>query len=156
MISDKDFLKLLNSKVLLLDGAMGTSIQNYKLQEEDFRNQRFKESHDELKGNNDLLNLTQPELIKDIHKSFLEAGSDLIETNTFNSNSISQGDYGLSHLSYELNVQGSFLAKEAIKESGKNALVVGAIGPTNKTASLSPDVADPSIRNIDFDTLVMN
>ncbi|MDG2060347.1 MAG: methionine synthase [SAR86 cluster bacterium] len=156
MILEKDFQKLLMSKVLLLDGAMGTMIQGHKLTEEDYRGSRFKDFEHDLKGNNDLLSLTQPNLIKEIHLSFLEAGSDLIETNTFNSNSISQDDYKLPEITKELNIAGAHLAREAINKSGKKAYVVGSIGPTNKTASLSPDVADPGARNIDFDTLVFN
>ena len=154
MITSKDFQKLLEERILVLDGAMGTMIQGHKLNEEDFRGSRFKSVENDLKGNNDLLNITQPELIKNIHKSFLSAGSDLIETNTFNSNSISQADYELSNITHELNVKGALLAREAIKESGKEAYVVGSIGPTNKTASLSPDVEDPSARNVNFDLLV--
>ena len=154
MITNKDFQKLLEERILVLDGAMGTMIQSHDLHEEDFRGSRFKDFENDLKGNNDLLNITQPELIKDIHKSFLSVGSDLIETNTFNSNSISQDDYKLSNITHELNVKGALLAREAINESGKEAYVVGSIGPTNKTASLSPDVEDPSARNVDFDLLV--
>ena len=150
----KQLQKLLSTRIMFLDGAMGTMIQDENLLEDDFRGKKFKNFDHELKGNNDLLNITQPELIKNIHKKFLLAGSDFIETNTFNSNSISQADYSLQKKAYELNFQGAKIAKEAIKDTKKKAYVIGAIGPTNKTASLSPDVNDPSQRNIYFSELV--
>jgi len=150
----KNLQKLLSNRILLLDGAMGTMIQDERLTEDDFRSKEYRNFDYELKGNNDLLNITQPELIKEIHKKFLLAGSDFIETNTFNSNSISQADYFLQQKSYELNYQGAKIAKEAIKDTKKKAYVVGSIGPTNKTASLSPDVHNPAQRNISFDELV--
>ena len=115
----KELKNILSSKIAILDGAMATMIQEKKLLEDDFRGKEFKNFNRDLKGNNDLLNITQPELIKDIHKSFLLAGSDFIETNTFNSNSISQSDYSLEEKSYELNLQGARIAKEAIKELKK-------------------------------------
>ena len=149
-----EFKKKLNKKILVMDGAMGTEIQSKKLSEEDFRGNLFKDYSRDLKGNNDLLNLTQPEVIKEIHKSFLNTGSDFIQTNTFNSSSISQNDYGLEERAYELNFNGARIAKEAIKESKTNAWVIGSIGPTNTTASMSPDVTDPAKRNILFDQLV--
>ena len=132
---------------------MGTEIQRLKLSEEDFRGSRFKDTTSELKGNNDLLTITQPSCIENIHQSFIDAGSDIIETNTFNSNSSSQADYGLEDIVYELNYEGAALAKRVAKKSPKNTLVAGVIGPTNRTASLSPDVTDPSARNITFDDL---
>ena len=149
-----EFKKKLSKKILVMDGAMGTEIQSKKLSEEDFRGNLFKDYSRDLKGNNDLLNLTQPEVIKKIHKSFLNTGSDFIQTNTFNSSSISQNDYGLEERAYELNFNGARIAKEAIKESKTNAWVIGSIGPTNTTASMSPDVTDPAKRNILFDQLV--
>ena len=148
------FQKKLREKILVMDGAMGTEIQSKKLSEEDFRGNLFKDYSKDLKGNNDLLNLTQPEVIKEIHKSFLNKGSDFIQTNTFNSSSISQNDYGLAERAYELNFNGARIAKEIIKELKANAWVIGSIGPTNTTASMSPDVTDPSKRNILFDQLV--
>ena len=148
------FQKKLREKILVMDGAMGTEIQSKKLSEEDFRGNLFKDYSKDLKGNNDLLNLTQPEVIKEIHKSFLNKGSDFIQTNTFNSSSISQNDYGLAERAYELNFNGARIAKEIIKELKANAWVIGSIGPTNTTASMYPDVTDPSKRNILFDQLV--
>ena len=149
-----EFKKKLSKKILVMDGAMGTEIQSKKLSEEDFRGNLFKDYSRDLKGNNDLLNLTQPEVIKEIHKSFLNTGSDFIQTNTFNSSSISQNDYGLEERAYELNFNGARIAKEVIKESKADAWVIGSIGPTNTTASMSPDVTDPAKRNILFDQLV--
>ena len=156
MLTKSQFSDLLKTKILLLDGAMGTMIQDHKLEEKDFRGQRFMDHASELKGNNDLLSITKPDLIKQIHIDFLEAGSDIIETNTFNSNSISQSDYSLEEITYELNYQGAKLAKQAVQEVKASALVAGVLGPTNRTASLSPDVSDPSIRNVTFDELVDN
>ena len=154
MLTKSQFSNLLKTKILLLDGAMGTMIQDHKLEEKDFRGQRFVDHASELKGNNDLLSITKPDLIKQIHIDFLEAGSDIIETNTFNSNSISQSDYSLEEITYELNYQGAKLAKKAVQEVKASALVAGVLGPTNRTASLSPDVSDPSIRNVTFDELI--
>jgi 5-methyltetrahydrofolate--homocysteine methyltransferase len=148
--------KLLKERILVLDGAMGTMIQRYKLSEEDFRGERFKDHPHDLKGNNDLLSITKPEIIKEIHKAYLEAGADIIETNTFNANAISQSDYKLEHLSYELNYQSAKIATEAVKEfckkqPGKPRFVAGALGPSNKMLSLSPDVNDPGYRAVNFD-----
>ena len=153
MFTKIQFKKLLSDRVLILDGAMGTEIQKHSLTEEDFRGSQFEDWSSELKGNNDLLTLTRPQLIKDIHKNFVDAGSDIIETNTFNSNSTSQSDYGLQHIVYDLNFQGSVIAKEIANQSSREVLVAGVLGPTNRTASLSPDVTDPSARNISFDEL---
>ncbi len=150
---------LLQDRILILDGAMGTMIQNHNLSENDYRGERFKDFEDaELKGNNDLLSLTQPEIIKDIHSQFLAAGSDIIETNTFNSTSISQADYNMEDLAYELNVAAAQNAREVAdkfteQNPSKPRFVAGAIGPTNKTLSLSPDVEDPGYRDITFDQL---
>lgn len=137
---------------------MGTMIQTFKLTEEDFRGERFKHHPYPLKGNNDLLCITKPEIIKEIHRQYLEAGADIIETNTFNSTSISQADYHLESIVYELNVQAAKIAKEmadefTAKNPGKPRFAAGSIGPTNRTLSISPDVNDPGFRNITFDEL---
>ncbi|MFQ5345847.1 MAG: homocysteine S-methyltransferase family protein, partial [Mariprofundus sp.] len=144
-------------KILILDGAMGTMIQSYRLEEADYRGERFADWPSELKGNNDLLSLTQPQIIRDIHTAYLEAGSDIVETNTFNANSISMADYGMESLVYELNKVGATLAQEAcdaIATDTKPRFVAGVLGPTSRTCSLSPDVNDPGFRNIGFDELV--
>ena len=151
-----DFNRKLKERILVIDGAMGTEIQSKKLSEEDFRGELYKEYDKDLKGNNDLLNLTQPEIIKEIHKSFLDKGCDFIQTNTFNSSSISQKDYDLQEKAYDLNFTGAKIAKEAVSETDSNAWVIGSIGPTNTTASISPDVTDPAKRNILFDELVIS
>lgn len=150
---------ILRSRIMLLDGGMGTMIQGYKLEEADFRGERFAESKLPLQGNNDLLNLTRPDIIKAIHLAYLNAGSDFIETNTFNSTSISQADYGLENLCYELNFAAAQIAREAADEISqqtpdKPRFVVGTLGPTNRTASISPDVNNPGVRNITFAQLV--
>ena len=132
---------------------MGTEIQRHNLTEKDFRGNLYKNWNRELKGNNDLLSITKPELIKEIHTNFINAGSDIIETNTFNSNITSQADYGLESISYELNLQGAKIAREVADLSSREIYVAGVVGPTNRTASLSPDVTDPSARNISFDEL---
>jgi 5-methyltetrahydrofolate--homocysteine methyltransferase len=151
-------INLLKQRILVLDGAMGTMIQRYQLGEAEFRGERFKDHRRDLQGNNDLLSLTQPQIIKEIHRSYLQAGSDIIETNTFNSTSISQADYGMEHLVYELNLSAARLAKEAASEftqttPNKPRFVAGSIGPTNRTASLSPDVNDPGYRAVTFGDL---
>jgi 5-methyltetrahydrofolate--homocysteine methyltransferase len=150
---------LFQQKIVIIDGAMGTMIQQQALKEEDYRGQRFKDWSINLKGNNDLLCLTKPELIKSIHKQYLEAGSDIIETNTFNANSISLADYDMQNLAAEINLKAAQIARSAADDvmalnPQKLCLVAGAIGPTNKTASISPDVNNPGFRNIDFDALV--
>ena len=145
---------LLEKRILIIDGAMGTMIQRYKLQEEDYRGERFKNWHKDVKGNNDLLCLTQPHIITEIHKQYLDAGADIIETNTFSSTAIAMADYEMQSLAYELNVAAAACAKEAIKQSGKKAFVAGAIGPLNKTLSLSPDVNNPGYRAVTFDEVV--
>ena len=148
----------LEQGILMLDGAMGTMIQEHKLEEADFRGERFKDWHCDIKGNNDLLVLTQPELIKQIHKDYLLAGADIIETNTFNATSIAMADYDMQSLSAEINLVGAQLAKaaaiEVSKETGRQCYVAGVLGPTNRTCSISPDVNDPGFRNISFDQLV--
>lgn len=151
--------KILNHRIMIMDGAMGTMIQTYQLSENDYRGDRFTHHEKSLKGNNDLLSLTQPEIITAIHRAYLEAGSDFIETNTFNANAISQADYDLENLAYEINYAAAKLAKtitQAFNEKTpeKPRFVVGALGPTNRTASLSPDVNNPAARNITFDELV--
>ncbi|WP_425404317.1 homocysteine S-methyltransferase family protein [Hwanghaeella sp.] len=148
-----------DSRILVMDGAMGTMIQAEKPTEADYRGERFADTKADLFGNNELLSLTQPELIRRIHDAYLEAGADIIGTNTFNANAVSQADYGLEDLSYELNRQSACLANSMADEWTaltplKPRFVAGAIGPTNKTASISPDVTDPGYRAIDFDTLV--
>ena len=153
MYSKSDFSSLLKEKILVLDGAMGTMIQSHNLKEADYKGNEFIDWQIDLKGNNDLLTLTKPDLISSIHQSFIEAGSDIIETNTFNSNSISQSDYGLEERTYDLNFQGAKLAKEVATKSKKEILVAGVLGPTNRTASLSPEVSDLAARNISFDEL---
>ena len=148
----------LAQRILVLDGAMGTMIQQYHLSEADYRGARFADWPRDLQGNNDLLVLTQPDIIRAIHLAYLEAGADLIETDTFNANGISQGDYGMEELAYEMNVAAARLACEARDEierrdPSRPRFVAGAIGPTNKTASISPDVNDPGYRNVSFDEL---
>ncbi len=148
---------LLARRILILDGAMGTMIQRHGLQDADYRGTRFKDHPKELKGNNDLLLLTKPEAIRAIHADYLAAGADIVETNTFNATSISQADYGLEALAYELNVAGAKVAREVADEFSTNdkpRFVAGVLGPTSRTASISPDVNDPGFRNVTFDELV--
>ncbi len=145
-------------RILLLDGAMGTMIQRHKLTEDDFRGARFKNHPRDLKGNNDLLTITQPDIIEGIHRAYLEAGADIIETNTFNSTTISQSDYDLADIAYELNLEGAKLAAKAVaaieaKDPKRPRFVAGAVGPTNRTASISPDVINAALRNVTFDEL---
>ncbi|MGN6517158.1 MAG: homocysteine S-methyltransferase family protein, partial [Rhizomicrobium sp.] len=143
-------------RILLLDGSWGVLIQGYGLGETDFRGERFSNHPSELKGNNDLLTLTKPDIIRDIGRHYLEAGADFIETNTFTSNSMSQADYGLEHLIYELNETGARLARQVCDEmstSSRPRLAAGVLGPANRTASISPDVNDPAFRNTTFDEL---
>jgi 5-methyltetrahydrofolate--homocysteine methyltransferase len=145
----------LQKRILVLDGAMGTMIQQYPLEEADFRSSRFKDHPTPLKGNNDLLSLTQPEIIKSIHRAYFEVGADIVETNTFSSTSIGMADYQMEALTYELNYQSAKLAKEVAEEfTDKARFVAGSIGPTNRTASMSPDVNDPGFRAVTFDELV--
>ncbi len=147
-------IKDLQSRILVLDGAMGTVIQTYDLEEKDFRGEKFKDHKLPLKGNNDLLSITQPDIIKEIHRGYFNAGADIIETNTFSSTSIAMEDYGLEDHIYELNYQSAKIAKEVAFEFNDSKYVAGSIGPTNKTASMSPDVNDPGFRAIHFDELV--
>ena len=157
----KSLYDVIKERILVLDGAMGTMIQTYNLKEEDFRGERFKNYLSPLKGNNDLLSITQPQIISEIHKKYLESGADILETNTFSSNSISMADYNMEDLVYELNFESVIIAKKLtdeynIKDPSKPRFVAGSIGPTNKTASMSPDVSDPGFRAITFDELVIS
>jgi len=158
-----DIRQALKNRILIIDGAMGTMIQRYKLDEEGYRGERFKNWKSDVKGNNDLLSLTQPQIIKEIHLQYLQAGADIIETNTFNAQKVSLADYGMESLAYELNVAAAKLAKEAVADFISNAsanqqtitpFVAGAIGPMNKTLSLSPDVNNPGYRALTFDEAV--
>lgn len=154
--------KALEKRILVIDGAMGTMIQQYRLTEADYRGERFANWHCDVKGNNDLLSITRPDIIKAIHKQYLEAGADIVETNTFSATVIAQADYELQQLAYELNLASARCAREAVNEflaspAGKNrdgAWVAGAIGPLNKTLSLSPDVNNPGYRAVTFDEVV--
>ena len=145
-------------RILIIDGAMGTMIQRHKLDEAGYRGQRFKDWHRDVKGNNDLLVLTQPDIIRDIHAEYIAAGADIIETNTFNAQVISMADYGMEKLAREINVAAARLAREAAdaaeQADGKPRFVAGAVGPTNRTASISPDVNNPGFRNVSWDELV--
>lgn len=150
--------EILPKRILILDGAMGTMIQRYKLEEQDFRNDALKDHPTPLKGNNDLLSLTRPDIIKAIHREYLEAGADILETNTFSGTTIAQEDYKLGHMVYDLNFYSAKLAKEVADEftranPDKPRFVAGSMGPTNRTASLSPDVNDPGYRAITFEEL---
>ena len=149
----KTIQQLLNERILIIDGAMGTMIQRRKLTEADYRGERFKDWPSDLKGNNDLLCITQPQIIKDIHLEYLQAGADIIETNTFNAQKVSLADYNMQSLAYELNVAAAKCARDAVKEfnSPEPKFVAGALGPLNKTLSLSPDVNNPGFRSITFD-----
>ena len=149
---------ILKEKILVLDGAMGTMLQEYKFEEADFRGDRFKNHPLSVKGNNDLLSLTQPEAIKTIHKKYLAAGADIIETNTFSSTQIAMADYEMESIIYDLNFQSAKIAREAADEftaidPAKPRFVAGSVGPTNRTASISPDVNDPGFRAVTFDDL---
>ncbi len=144
----------LEKRILIIDGAMGTMVQRYKLQESDYRGERFANWHTDVKGNNDLLCITQPQIIIEIHKQYLDAGADIIETNTFSSTKIAMADYDMQDLAYELNVAAAKCAREAITQSGRIAWIAGAIGPLNKTLSLSPDVNNPGFRAVSFDEVV--
>ena len=164
-MNDKPFLgkmknikEILEERILVLDGAMGTMLQRYKFTEEDFRGERFKDWEHPLQGNNDLLSLTQPEAIADVHRKYFAAGADIVETNTFSGTTIAMADYHMEDLVYELNYESARIAKMVAdeftqKEPNKPRFVAGSIGPTNKTASMSPDVNDPGYRAISFDEL---
>ena len=150
---------MLSQRIVILDGAMGTMIQQYKLEEADFRGEQFADWGSDLKGNNDLLGMTRPEVIQSIHREYFEAGADIVETNTFNSTSIALADYGMEALAYELNVANAKIARAAADEvmaadPARRCFVAGALGPTNRTASISPDVNDPAFRAVTYDQLV--
>lgn len=157
MTTNEQLSAILTRRIAIIDGAMGTMIQRYKLQEEDYRGERYKDWHCDLKGNNDLLSITRPDIIKAIHLEYLEAGADIVETNTFSAQVISMADYDMQAVSYEMNVASAQVAKEAIKEymaahpGSEPKFVAGAIGPMNKTLSLSPDVNNPGFRAVTFD-----
>ncbi len=149
---------ILKERILVLDGAMGTMLQRYKFTEEDFRGERFKDWKSPLQGNNDLLSLTQPKAIAEVHRKYFEAGADIVETNTFSGTTIAMADYGMEELVYDLNFESARIAKEVAneftkREPHKPRFVAGSIGPTNKTASMSPDVNDPGYRAVSFDEL---
>lgn len=151
--------EIAKDRILILDGAMGTMIQRYKLEEDDYRGERFVDWHCDVKGNNDLLVLSQPKIIYDIHCEYLDAGADIIETNTFNATTISMADYDMQSLAKEINIAATKLAREAadkftLETPDKPRFVAGVLGPTNRTASISPDVNDPGKRNVSFDELV--
>nr|WP_294937097.1 homocysteine S-methyltransferase family protein [uncultured Flavobacterium sp.] len=144
----------IKERILILDGAMGTMLQHYKFEEEDFRGERFKDFPHPLKGNNDLLSLTQPEAVKEVHRAYFAAGADIVETNTFSGTTIGMADYYMEDLVYELNYQSAKIAREVADEfTDKPRFVAGSIGPTNRTASMSPDVNDPGFRAVTFDDL---
>ena len=148
--------ELLRQRIVILDGAMGTMIQRYKLGEADYRGDRFKDHPKDLKGNNELLQFTRPDVIREIHEQYLAAGADIIETNTFGATSVAQDDYGLASVAREMNVVGARLAREAcdrFSSADKPRFAAGALGPTPRTASISPDVNDPAARNVSFDEL---
>src|ERR1051325_4193001 len=151
--------QLLAQRILILDGAMGTMIQRHQLTEADFRGDRFRNHAHDLKGNNDLLVLTRPDVIAEIHRAYLAAGADIIETEAFSSTAIAQADYGLQSLACELSVEGARVARKAVDEWSAQApdrprFVAGAIGPTNRTLSISPDVGNPAFRAVTFDQVV--
>ncbi len=150
--------EILEERILVLDGAMGTMVQQYKLDENDFKGDEFEEHSTSLTGNNDILSITQPQIIKEIHRKYLEAGADIIETNTFSSTTIAQADYHLENQAYKLNFESAKIAKEVAEEftaadPSKPRFVAGAMGPTNRTASISPDVNNPGFRGVTFDEL---
>lgn len=158
MSSKPNIYNEINKRILVLDGAMGTMLQRYQFTEEDYRGERFKNWESPLKGNNDLLSLTQPQAIEDVHRKYLEAGADIIETNTFSGTTIAMADYHMEELVYELNYESAKIARKVCDEftainPDKPRFVAGSIGPTNKTASLSPDVNDPGYRAVTFDEL---
>ncbi len=154
----EDIRNILQHKILVLDGAMGTMIQQYNFTEEDYRGEKFKDFKISVKGNNDMLSITQPKAIKEIHAKYLEAGADIIETNTFSSTTIAMADYEMEDFVYELNYKSAKIAKEVAEEytaknPNKPRFVAGSIGPTNRTASMSPDVNDPGFRSVTFNDL---
>ncbi|MBS1779103.1 MAG: homocysteine S-methyltransferase family protein [Bacteroidetes bacterium] len=156
MNTEKILRELLSERILVIDGAMGTMIQRYKLTEEDYRGDRFKDWHKDVKGNNDMLVLTQPQIIKAIHREYLDSGADIIETNTFSAQAVALADYDMQEYAYEISYEAARIAKEAVHDyimenPGSEKFVAGAIGPMNKTLSLSPDVNNPGYRSVTFD-----
>ena len=150
----RSITEIIKKRILVLDGAMGTMVQSYNLSEVDFRGERFVSHSKDLKGNNDILCLTRPDVVAEIHQAYFDAGADIIETNTFNANAISQLDYAMEGLAYEINLEAAKIAKTVAKNfTDKTRFVAGALGPTNRTASLGPDVNNPGFRNISFDEL---
>jgi 5-methyltetrahydrofolate--homocysteine methyltransferase len=153
----KALRQALTERILVIDGAMGTMIQGYRLGESDYRGERFKDWPSDLKGNNDILVLTQPQIVAEIHRAYLDAGADIIETNTFTANHSSQADYGTEEHVRDINLAAAHIARRSADEysaqTGQLKFVAGALGPTNRTASLSPNVNDAAYRNIDFDQL---
>lgn len=159
MTTKEQLAQILRERIMVIDGAMGTMIQTYGLTEEDYRGERFKDITQHVKGNNDLLVLTQPQIIAEIHRKFLDAGADIIETNTFNAQSVSMEDYKMGDLSYEINLEAAKIAKKVAmeyteKDPSKPRFVAGAMGPTTKMTSMSPDVNNPGFRALTFDELV--
>ena len=159
--SDAALRELFTRRIALLDGAMGTMIQRHPLTEADFRGERFKDHGHDLKGNNDLLSITRPDVIKGIHRAYFDAGSDIVETNTFSTTTVSQADYALEDAVREINLAGAKVAREAAEEfmaanPGRRVFVAGSVGPTNRTASMSPDVNNPGYRAVTFDSLVIS
>jgi 5-methyltetrahydrofolate--homocysteine methyltransferase len=151
--------ELIEQRILIIDGAMGTMIQRHKLDEAGYRGDRFRDYGRDIRGNNDLLTLTQPQIVAGIHRAYFEAGADIIETNTFNATTVAQADYGMEALVPELNYRAARIAREIADEvaaaTGSPRFVAGTLGPTNRTASISPDVNDPGARNVNFDQLVI-
>jgi len=158
-MSKPDIKDLVKEKILVLDGAMGSLIQTYKLEEEDFRGERFKDHTHPVKGNNDLLALVRPDILKELHSMYLDAGADILETNTFSGTTIAQADYALENAVYDINFYSAKIAKEAAdeytaKNPDKPRYVAGSLGPTNRTLSMSPDVNDPGYRAVSWEELV--
>lgn len=158
MNTEQQLRDILSRRIMIIDGAMGSMIQTYKLQEADYRGEQFKDWHTDVKGNNDMLVMTKPQIIKEIHRQYLDAGADIIETNTFNAQAISLEDYDMQAYAYEMNVAAAKVARQAVEEymaehPGAEKFVAGAIGPMNKTLSLSPDVNNPGYRAVTFDTV---
>jgi 5-methyltetrahydrofolate--homocysteine methyltransferase len=156
MTTEQKLRGILEKRIMIIDGAMGSMIQTYKLQEEDYRGERFKNWHKDVKGNNDMLVITQPHIVKEIHRAYLDAGADIIETNTFSSQAVALADYDMQEFAYEISKEASRVAKQAVEEylkdnPGAEKFVAGAIGPMNKTLSLSPDVNNPGYRAVTFD-----
>lgn len=156
MSTEQKLRAILEERIMIIDGAMGSMIQTYKLQEEDYRGERFKDWHLDVKGNNDMLVITQPHIIKEIHRAYLDAGADIIETNTFSAQAVALADYDMQAYAYEISMEAAKVARQAVEEykkdnPGSEKFVAGAIGPMNKTLSLSPDVNNPGYRSVTFD-----